>query len=78
MAPAEIKRFIQRFTLAGLLDQNSKSYLDAGMKYLKLSEAELLARIERDPNLLLLPLVRAANKIAIGNDPDAWKAMLTG
>jgi arsenate reductase-like glutaredoxin family protein len=48
------------------------------MKYLKLSEAELLARIERDPNLLLLPLVRAANKIAIGNDTEAWKAMLTG
>jgi arsenate reductase-like glutaredoxin family protein len=78
MAPAEIKRFIQRFTLAGLLDTESKAYAEGGLKYLKLSEAELLARIERDPGMLRLPLVRAANRVAIGHDAEAWKAMLDG
>jgi arsenate reductase len=76
MAPGEIKRFIERFTLAGLVDHEGKAYLDAGMKYLKLSEVELLGKIERDPKLLRLPLVRAANRLSIGHDEDSWKAML--
>jgi arsenate reductase len=76
MAPGEIRRFIERFSLTGLLDAEGKSYLDAGLKYLKLTDAELLARIERDPKLLRLPLVRAANRLSIGHDENSWKAML--
>jgi arsenate reductase len=76
MAPGEIKRFIDRFGLRGLIDTEGTSFTDAGLKYLKLTDAELLARIERDPKLLRLPLVRAANKISIGKDEDSWKAML--
>ena len=76
MAAAELKRFVERFGLAGLLDIEGRAYIDAGVKYLKLSDAELLGRIERDPGLLRLPLVRAANRISIGHDEDSWKAML--
>jgi arsenate reductase-like glutaredoxin family protein len=75
MAPGEIGRFVQRFGLVGLLDTEGKAYLDAGLKYLKLSASEMLARIERDPKLLRLPLVRAANRLSIGHDEDAWKSM---
>src|ERR1700704_5369271 len=39
MAPGEIKRFMQRFGLAGLLDQEGGAYIDAGLKYLKLSDS---------------------------------------
>ena len=76
MAPGEIKRFIERFGLAGLVDSEGKSYADSGMKYLKLSDSDLLARIEREPRLLKLPLVRGANRLSIGKDEDSWKAML--
>lgn len=76
MAPGEIRRFVERFGLPGLLDTEGKAYLDAGLKYLKLSDAELLARIAQEPALLRLPLVRAANRISVGHDEDAWKAML--
>jgi arsenate reductase len=76
MAPAEIKRFIARFGLTALIDSDSTAYLDAGLKYLKLSDAELLGRIEREPKLLRLPLVRAANQLSIGHDEEMWKAML--
>ena len=76
MAPGEIKRFIERFGLMGLLDSDGKAYIDAGLKYYKLSDAELLARIERDPNLLRLPLVRAGKLLSAGHQEDAWKAML--
>jgi arsenate reductase-like glutaredoxin family protein len=76
MAPAEIRRFTQRFGLAGLLDTEGKAYVDAGLKYLKLSEPELLARMERDPKLLRLPLVRGGKRVSIGHDEESWKAML--
>jgi len=76
MAPAEIKRFVDRFGLPSLLDTEGTAYIDAGLKYLKLTDAELLARIERDPKLLRLPLVRAANRVSIGHDENSWKAML--
>jgi arsenate reductase (glutaredoxin) len=77
MAPGEIRRFVERFGLAGLLDREGKAYIDAGLKYLKLSESELMGRLERDPKLLRLPLVRAANLLSVGQDEESWKAMLT-
>ena len=76
MSPGEIKRFIDRFGLNALIDVESKPYIDAGMKYLKQSDTELLAKIEREPALLRLPLVRCANKLSIGNDQEAWKGMI--
>jgi len=75
MAPAEIGRFIDRFGLAALVDTEGKSYVEAGLKYMKMTEAELLARIGRDPALLRLPLVRADKKLSIGRDEEAWKTM---
>ena len=77
MAGGEIKRFIERFGLAGLLDSEGKAYIDAGLKYYKLTDAELLARIERDPKLLRLPLVRGGKVLSIGRDEDSWRAMAT-
>jgi arsenate reductase-like glutaredoxin family protein len=76
MALGEIKRFVERFGLAGILDREGKAYTDAGLAYLRLTDADLLARIEKDPRLLRLPLVRCGAKIAVGQDEAAWKAML--
>lgn len=75
MAPAEIRRFADHFGLAALLDTEEKSYVDAGLKYLRMSDADILSRIEREPRLLRLPLVRAGNRLSIGRDEEAWKAM---
>jgi arsenate reductase (glutaredoxin) len=75
-APGEIKRFIDRFGLPGLLDTEGKAYVDAGLKYLKVSEAEMLARIEKEPKLLRLPLVRGGNRLSVGQDEATWKTML--
>jgi arsenate reductase len=76
MALAEIRRFIDKFTLAGLLDVEGTSYTNAGLKYLKLSDAQMLERIEQDPKLLRLPLVRAANRLSIGRDENSWISMI--
>jgi arsenate reductase (glutaredoxin) len=76
MAPAEIKRFADRFGLSSLLDTDGKAWIDAGLKYLKVQDSEMLQRIERDPKLLRLPLIRCGNRLGVGPDEDAWKAML--
>src|SRR5580693_4810949 len=65
IAAGEIKRFVDRFGWSGLLDTEGKAYLEGGLKYLKLSEGELMARIEREPLLLRLPLVRAGKLVSI-------------
>lgn len=75
MAPAEIRRFTDRFGLPALLDTQGKAYVDAGLKYLRMPDAELLARIEREPKLLRLPLVRAGKHLSIGHDEASWKLM---
>ena len=76
MAPAEIGRFIGRFGLAALVDTEGNPYINAGLKYMKMTESELLGRIEREPALLRLPLVRADKKLSVGCDEEAWKTML--
>ncbi len=75
MAAGEIRRFTDKFGLAGIVDTEGKPYIDGGLKYLKQSDAEMLGRIEREPKLLRLPLVRSGNLVSIGRDEEAWKKM---
>ena len=76
MARGEIKRFIDRFGLAALLDTEGKAYVDAGLKYMRASDAQTLERIDQNPELLKLPLIRSANGLSVGQDEESWKAML--
>jgi arsenate reductase (glutaredoxin) len=76
MAPGEIRRFLDRFGWDGLFDTEGKAYVEGGLKYLKLSDAERMERTGREPKLLRLPLVRCGNRIAIGKDEAAWQEML--
>ena len=71
MSPGEIKRFIDRFTLAALVDRENPD-----IKYLRLTDADLVAKIEQDPKLLHLPLVRSTKILSIGHDEASWKSML--
>lgn len=76
MAPGEIKKFTDRFGLGNLIDTESKAYEEQGLKYLKVSDGEMLVKIEREPKLLKMPLVRCGKVLSIGHDEDAWKKML--
>ena len=71
MAPGEIRRFIDCFTLAALVDRENPS-----IKYLRLTDSDILAKIEQDPKLLHLPLVRSTRILSIGHDEASWKLML--
>ena len=77
MSPGEIRRFVERFGFTALLDTEGSAYVDAGLKYIKLSDSEWLGRGGREPKLLRLPLVRCANQLSVGHVEESWKAMLS-
>src|SRR5262249_3210882 len=76
MSPRELRRFIERFGMDRMLDTEGSAYVDAGLKYMKVSDAELLERVSRTPALLRLPLVRFGNQLAVGQDEAGWKGMV--
>lgn len=74
MSVTELKRFLQKFGLNALLDLEGRAYREAGLEYMRVSEAGMLERIEREPRLLRLPLVRAGNRLSVGPDEAQWRA----
>jgi arsenate reductase-like glutaredoxin family protein len=76
MAAGEIKRFLDRFGWDGVVDIAGKPYIEGGLQYRKLSAAEWMERMEREPLLLRLPLVRGGKVLSVGHDEESWKAML--
>ena len=76
IAAGELQRFIQRFGARALLDVEGRAYRDKGLAHLRLDEAEIVARLLNDVNLLRLPLVRYGNLVTVGQDEASWTAWL--
>jgi arsenate reductase-like glutaredoxin family protein len=76
MAPAELRRFIDRLGARSLADESSKAWRDAGLAYLRMDDFELAERLSTDQRLLKLPLIRVGNIVAAGKDEPAWKSMV--
>jgi arsenate reductase-like glutaredoxin family protein len=77
MAPAELRRFSQRFSARAMFDETSRSYRDAGLAYLTLDEDQAFDRLMRDQSLLRLPLVRMGTHVSVGVDERAWRDWLS-
>ena len=71
-SPGELKRFVQRFGAAGLLDPDAPAYRDRGLQYVSASDDDWIKRMVDDPLVLRLPLIRAGNALAVGDDEEAW------
>jgi len=78
MAPAELRRFVDRLGARAVADPASRAWRDAGLGYLRMDDAELAERLLADQRLLRLPLVRVGNGLAAGRDEPAWKALVAG
>jgi arsenate reductase-like glutaredoxin family protein len=76
LAPAELRRFSDRFGAVALLDPESRAYRSGGLAYLRMDDADVLARLLTDPSLLRLPLVRHGAHVSVGVDEATWKAWL--
>jgi arsenate reductase len=76
IAPTELRRFTQRLGASALLDPSSRPYRDAGLAYLTLDEAGVVARLLADPRLVRLPLTRHGDAVTVGLDEATWTAWL--
>ena len=76
MAPAELRRFSERFKPGALLDEQSRAFQDAGLGYMRLDDDSLFERLLSDQRLLRLPLVRAGRELSVGHDENTWKSWL--
>jgi arsenate reductase len=77
MAPAELRRFIDRLGARALVDETSKAWRDAGLAYLRMDDFELADRLLNDQRLLRLPLIRVGKGVASGREETTWKSLLS-
>jgi len=77
LAPAELRRFVDRLGAREVADETSKAWRDAGLGYLRMTDDELAERLLADQRLLRLPLVRIGNGVAAGQDEPGWRSLLT-
>jgi arsenate reductase-like glutaredoxin family protein len=75
MAAGELRRFVERLGAPALADTDGRAWRDAGLGYMRMSDAELAERLLADQRLLRIPLVRAGDRFAAGRDEAAWKAL---
>lgn len=78
MAEGELRRFVDRLGAAAISDPAGRAWTDAGLGYLRMSEAELRDRLLADQRLLRIPLVRIGKGCAAGRDEASWKTLLDG
>lgn len=74
IARGELRRFVERFGAAALVDTKSRSYRDGGLAYLRMEDAEIVDRLLADARLLRLPLVRFGDELGVGRDETTWKS----
>ena len=73
MARGELRRFVERFGAAALLDTESRAYRDGGLAHLQMDEAGIVERLLADVRLLRMPLVRFGDELSVGRDEARWK-----
>jgi arsenate reductase len=76
LAAGELRRFVERLGTMGVADPHGRAWRDAGLGYLRMTDAELTERLLGDMRLLRLPLVRIGNGVAAGRDEAAWKRLI--
>lgn len=69
----ELRRFAQKFGVAALLDRESRRFSELGLAHGSYSDERWLERLAAEPLLLMQPLVRNGNLLAIGDAEPTWR-----
>jgi len=72
-SPGELRRFVQKFGVAALVDREGKRFAKLGLRSAALSDERWLDRLVDDPMLLRTPLVRCQQRLTIGAAETTWK-----
>lgn len=70
----ELRRFVQRFGIDGVLDRGSKKFASLGLAHAHLSDDRWLEKLVDEPLLLRTPLVRWQQKLTVGAAEEEWRA----
>jgi len=76
IAPAELRRFVDRLGAEACADTGGRAWRDAGLGYLRMTDEELMAKLLADTRLLRLPLVRHGADVSAGRADATWKEWL--
>ena len=69
----ELRRFIQKFGLAAIIDRESRRFQDLGLRHANYSEQRWTDLLGDEPLLLRMPLVRNGNALTVGPAEQDWK-----
>ena len=72
-ALGELRRFVQKFGIEGILDRESKRFAELGLRTALYGEEKWLSILAEEPFLLKQPLVRMQQKLCVGVDEKLFK-----
>jgi arsenate reductase (glutaredoxin) len=72
-APGELRRFVQKFGTAALLDRGSGRFAELGLSTAHYTDERWLQKLADEPLLLRQPLVRFGTMLSIGDAEATWK-----
>jgi arsenate reductase len=72
-SPGELRRFVQKFGIDGILDRASKRFAELGLATAAYGEERWLQKLAEEPLLLRQPLVRNGNQLTVGIAEATWK-----
>jgi arsenate reductase (glutaredoxin) len=72
-SPGELRRFVQKFGVAALLDRDSRRFVELGLASASYSDDRWLEKLAEEPLLLRQPLVRNGSLLTIGDAEGTWK-----
>ena len=72
-SPGELRRFVQRFGVASLIDRASRRFGELGLGAASLSDERWLDKLAVEPLLLRMPLVRQGSRLAVGDAEATWR-----
>jgi arsenate reductase-like glutaredoxin family protein len=76
IAPAELRRFVERLGAVACADTDGRAWRDAGLAHLRMTDEELAAKLLADVRLLRLPLVRHDRDVTAGRAEATWQGWL--
>ncbi|NJD11826.1 MAG: arsenate reductase [Gemmatimonadetes bacterium] len=72
-APGELRRFVQKFGIDGILDRHSRRFVELGLAAASYGEERWLQLLADEPLLLRQPLVRSGTQLTVGAAEATWK-----
>ena len=69
----ELRRFVQKFGIAALVDTSSKRYAALGLRAANYGEERWLDILASEPLLLRMPLVRQQQRLTVGDAEPTWR-----